>query len=123
MTVLCTPLSVFLFVEDFVNLFDHFYTFSTCPDLFKVETIDVKKLCFFLSVITMSKWGAQCITMVYYQSGEPNVLSWCIPVQCHLVWRRSLMERNEPSIYLSLGTSSACSMGGVKGNWQFKFGH
>ena len=33
------------------------------------------------------------------------------------------MERNEPSIYLSLGTSSACSMGGVKCNWQFKFGH
>ena len=33
------------------------------------------------------------------------------------------MERNEPSVYLSLGTSSACSIGGVKGNWQFKFGH
>ena len=62
------------------------------------------------------------------QNGEPNVLSWCIPLvmsamQCHLVWRRSLMERNQPSVYLSLGTSYVCSMGGVKGNWQFKFGH
>ena len=66
-----------------------------------------------------------CLSSFQCQNGEPNVLSWCIPLvmsamQCHLVWRRSLMERNEPSVYvvLKLGICPILRLG--KPNLEFQ---